>query len=753
MSQAEVPTQTVDLTNCDREPIHTPGAIQPHGALLALSEPALRIVWVSANVKEVLGVPAETLLGQTVTELLSPPEREALSTVLHSESLKHRNPLKLQLQSPAGPRPFDAVVHRHAGHLIVELEPATTQASLPFTTLYHQVREAMTALRLSQDLSGLCTNAAREVRRLTGFDRVLIYVFDPGWHGRVVTEEKRDGITSYLGLHFPASDIPAQARALYQNNPLRLIPTVAYRASPLLSLEHAARPLDLSLSTLRNVSPIHIEYLKNMGATASMSISLNREGTLWGLITCTHESGPRHLPYEVRVACELLGEITSSLLDAKEANEDRDEKIRLQGVQTALLKSMSTKKDFIRGLLDETPNLLDLTAAQGAAVYFNGRTYVIGQAPEQRDLESLIEWLIQRPGKEPVITDSLPSLYPPAAAFKDVACGLLACPLSRGQHNFVLWFRPEVTQAVNWGGNPHKPVVTDGPNVRLHPRTSFALWKETVHLRSLPWKPTQLEAAVTLMRAMVDIVLQKSEQLAKLNTELERSNIELDAFAYAASHDLKEPLRGIHNYTALAIRELGEAGLVGESRARLNTVIKLTDRMESLINSLLHYSHVGRTDLSMREVDLHEVVNRVQEMLKARFEETGTSLRIPHRLPVVRGDRVLLGEVFSNLITNALKYNDKAVRWVEVGIAEPEPDLPLTLYVRDNGIGIREKNLETVFKIFRRLHAREKYGGGTGTGLTITKRIIERHGGHIWVESTFGEGTTVYFTLADKERP
>jgi len=287
-------------------------------------------------------------------------------------------------------------------------------------------------------------------------------------------------------------------------------------------------------------------------------------------------------------------------------------------------------------------------------------------------------------------------------------------------------------------------VTSEGSALRLHPRKSFDLWKETVHLKSLPWKAAECEAASELTKAIVDIVLQKSEELAKLNTELERSNVELDAFAYAASHDLKEPLRGIHNYTSLVMRELGDEHLIGETRARMSTIVKLTEPMEDLINSLLHYSHVGRTDLSMRDVDLNLVVAHVQEMLSTRMEETGTTLRFTRKLPCVRGDDVLLGEVFSNLLTNALKYNDKPERWIEIGY---EPGPPLTLFVRDNGIGIRDRNVETVFKIFRRLHARDKFGGGTGTGLTIAKRIVERHGGRMWLESTFGQGTRVLFTL------
>jgi light-regulated signal transduction histidine kinase (bacteriophytochrome) len=241
--------------------------------------------------------------------------------------------------------------------------------------------------------------------------------------------------------------------------------------------------------------------------------------------------------------------------------------------------------------------------------------------------------------------------------------------------------------------------------------------------------------------------LQKADELAQLNIELERSNQELDAFAYIASHDLKEPLRGIHNYSNFLMEDYGEI-IDAPGKEKLLTLIRLTQRMEDLIDSLLHFSRLGRVDLSMQDNDLNEIVHRILDMLSGRIEETGVEIRIVQLLPVVYCDRIQIGEVFSNLIANSIKYNDKANKWIEIGYID-NPPLPPTFYVRDNGIGIREKHFETIFRIFKRLHSPSKYGGGTGAGLTIAKKIVERHGGKIWVESTYGEGTTFYFTLQD----
>jgi light-regulated signal transduction histidine kinase (bacteriophytochrome) len=254
-------------------------------------------------------------------------------------------------------------------------------------------------------------------------------------------------------------------------------------------------------------------------------------------------------------------------------------------------------------------------------------------------------------------------------------------------------------------------------------------------------------------------------RIVRLNAELERSNIELDSFAWAASHDLKEPLRGIYRYSTFLMEDyagkLDEAGM-----EKLQTLVRLAQRMETQVDSLLHFSRVGQTDLAMREIDLDEVVSKTLEIIAPRLQESGAEIRRPRRLPIVLADHARVGEIFHNLIVNAIKYNDKPLKWVEVGWENgvedketrrqgdrenshsllPAPHSPV-FYVRDNGIGIPERHYETVFGIFRRLHERNEFGGGAGAGLTIVKKIVERHNGRIWVESRMGAGTTIYFTL------
>jgi light-regulated signal transduction histidine kinase (bacteriophytochrome) len=307
-----------------------------------------------------------------------------------------------------------------------------------------------------------------------------------------------------------------------------------------------------------------------------------------------------------------------------------------------------------------------------------------------------------------------------------------------------------VIQTVNWGGNPHKPVevATDG-SLRMSPRKSFDLWQETVRGCALPWKSCEIAAVSELRSLIVGIVLRQADEIASMNFELQRSNEELDSFAYIASHDLKEPLRGIHNYANFLMEDYADV-LNDDGVAKLQTLVRLTQRMEDLINSLLHFSRLGRAELMRQTVNLHELVQQAIATLTIARPQSEVEFRLPQTLPSIECDRAQVNELFTNLISNAIKYNDKPQKWVEIGYIDQELPSPI-FYVRDNGIGISPQHIEKIFQIFRRLHGRDEFGGGTGAGLTIARKIVERHGGRIWLESTHGQGSTFYFTLSGEE--
>jgi two-component system, chemotaxis family, sensor kinase Cph1 len=765
LTDPELGSADLSLTNCDREPIHISSAVQAHGVLLTFTAADLIILQVSQNSTDLLQKAPADLLGKSLSILLTAAQIRAIQDCLNEE-FDRVNPLQLDIIVGNQIEEFAGIVHASDGVVVLELERPFIRAAtaeiapqtLSFFDFYKFVKSPIDRIQRTQNLAELSQQAVQIIRSTTGFDRVMLYRFDPDGSGHVIAEDKSADSESFLGLHYPATDIPKQAKELYRLNLLRIIPDALYEPALLEpSLNPlTGKPLDLSLSVLRSVSPLHNEYLVNMGVRASMSISLLRDRQLWGLIACHHRS-PKQLDYETRTICEFLGQVISFELGSKADAEDLDYKLQLQTVQARLVNIITNCKTLSDGL-DRSPiDLMDLVGAKGFVFVDHNHISAFGHTPPQADIPNLLTWINLQIGEDAIYsTTTLVTDYPDFIAHKDVASGLLALRISRAQSTYLLWFKPEVIQTIDWGGKPNQ-TANLANNLNLTPRKSFDLWKETVQFKSLPWKACEIDLALELRSRIIGLVLQKADELALLNTELERSNIELDSFAYVASHDLKEPLRGIHNYSTFLIEDYGDT-LGADGTEKLDTLIRLTQRMEDLINSLLHYSRCGRAELLFQPVDLGELIKNVIEVIKIS-RPAPVEFRISRPLPIVECDRTYITELFTNLISNAIEYNDRPQKWIEIGyisFAEADPNLAASLnlnstqvafFVRDNGIGIRAKHLETIFKIFKRLHPANKYGSGTGAGLTIAKKIVERHGGRIVVESTVGEGSTFYFTL------
>ncbi len=754
MSQSEDNTaQTASLTNHDRKPIHIPGSIQPHGVLLVLS-PQLDILQVSNNTLEYLGKTTQELLSQPLNILLG---QEQVAVIRHcwTKKIGSTTSYKVSITTLNTERYFDCIAHRTEDVVILELEPIDSKSELSFLSFHALVNEAIAQMQKTSNLTEFLHLVATEIREITAFDRVMVYQFDRNKAGSVVAEAKREDLPPYLGLHYPATDIPAQARDLYTRSLLRFIPNLTAQPAKLVPIENPIthQPLDLSLSVLRSVDSCCVEYHQNMGVAALLVISLIQEQQLWGLISCHHHT-PKHISYELRQICEFLGRIASSELTHKVNQLELDYKVKLKSLQSEFIESISQADNFIDALIKPELRLLDVVSASGAAVCLDNEITLVGATPDIEQVSALIEWADTQVKDNLFSTNSLPQLYPDGIAVKDTASGLLLLRISQVRRYYILWFRPEVIQTVNWAGNPNEFIHLADDTLTLNPRKSFAKWQETVRLTSLPWKPCELDSAIALRNAIVGIVLSKADELAKINLDLERSNRELASFAYAASHDLKEPLRGIYNYSTILLEDYGQI-LDDDGIDCLETVVTLSVRMETLINALLRLAQLGKAQLRKQAIDFNELLNQLIDVFRASRQDSQLlDIRIPRPLPTIQCDSVLVNEVFSNLIGNAFKYNDKAEQWVEIGYlvsneqqTKGQASLASVFYVRDNGIGIPAHHRETIFRLFKRLHSQEKYGGGVGAGLAIVKKIVELHNGRIWVESTVGIGSTFYFTL------
>lgn len=745
-TQARPMVQPTDLANCDREPIHIPGRIQPHGMLLALSGPALRISHISENCRLFLGKSASACLDQDLATALGEENAAAVKTRLASQSPGADGIYLLTLQLSDNDRRVHVVAHRHEGVTLLELEPAGAQDTLTFQGVHARIRAAIGELQRMASPQGVCEVVAEQVRQATGFDRVMIYRFDADWNGQVIAESRAPDIGSYAGHYFPASDIPRQARELYRLNRLRIIPDVHYAPAALVSSpQSAAKPLDLSFSILRSVSPIHLEYLRNMEVGASMSISIVKQEKLWGLIACHHRSA-LFVPYEVRTACDFLGQVAALQLGFTEYSAGQEYRLELNSRQAKLLAYMSARDDFTASLIEHESDLLGLVDAEGAALVAGDAVHCVGKTPPLSAFAGLMRWLAEKHPATVYHTDRLSVEYPPAEDFRENASGLLALslPRSRSASGYVLWFRPEAVRTITWAGDPTKPVTDATGSPALHPRRSFASWMQVVRLRSRPWRDEEIEAAAGLRESIIAIVLRKAEELAQLNADLERSNKELEAFSYSVSHDLRAPFRHIVGYSNLLQKHAGEK-LDATSRRYLSTIEESARYAGTLVDSLLAFSQMGRISLRRVPVDMNIMfISNRNEVASSEAAGRAIEWKIDP-MPTVSADPAMLRLAVRNLISNAVKYTrPREAARIHVGYRLENNEHLFS--IEDNGVGFDMAYVDKLFGVFQRLHRVEEFEG-TGIGLANVRRIIDRHGGRVWADAKLDVGATFFFTL------
>ena len=748
---AEYATGTAfDITECASEPIHLLGSVQSHGALLALAEPGLTVEVASANTAALLGVAPEALLGLPVADIFGAEQARQLGeAVSDDDSISAIVPVQLEERERG--YQLEVSVHRGDGLVICEFEPPADHP-FRFSSFYPGARRALLQLEGTRTVTALCQAAVRQVRAFTGYDRVVAYRFDGDGPGEVIAEDTAPGWEPWLGLWFPAIDVPPQARRLYLQNWIRVIADVDDHGAALVPplRPGTQRPLDLSGSALRTVSAYHLEYLRNIGVRGSMSVSLIKDGRLWGMIAC-HSGTPRRLTADQRAACEMFGIALSLRIDSMEdrqrvASEAEVRRVLQQMTEEA---GASAPERFGEHIVADSARLRDLVGADGVYVRFGTASHASGLVPDLPGLPALLARLPSVSVGQVWSTHRLGEELGELARLAGDCAGLLLVPLS-SSGDVLAWFRGEVSRTVRWAADPGRPVVTGSRGQRLTPRGSSSVWQETVRGQCLPWSGQEHGIAEETYRALFEVAARRAAALSAANAELARGDDELEAFAQAALHDLKEPLRGIADY----------ATLIGEDSAapndvtvkRLDTIRGLATRMDELLNSLLEYSRLGRADLRITPVPLDDVLDDIEEILGARLAEAGVQLRRPMRLGTVSSDRIRLQEVLVNLVSNAVNFAAAdAPRWVEVGCEDavpPEAERPVhAIYVRDNGIGIPAEQQQDIFRIFQRLHPSGARGGGAGAGLTISRRIVERHGGQVWVRSAPGQGTTFYFTL------
>ncbi|WP_164983907.1 SpoIIE family protein phosphatase [Cellulomonas endophytica] len=519
---SSAPADAIDraLLDCADEPIRVPGSVQPHGVLLAADPATGRVVVASRSVGAHLGRTPDEVLGRTLTEVLG----EGLPDLPPGDEPLDPQPVDVTVAGRAVP--FEALVHRSDGLLVVELEP---RGEVGGEAALRRVRPALRALQRAGTPDQVVRLLVQEVRRVTGFDRVMVYRFDERWNGEVVAEDAHERLEPFLGLHYPASDIPAQARALYTTQWLRSIPDATYTPSPLVPplVPATGAPLDLSGSALRSVSPVHLEYLANMGVRASMSVSIIVHGRLWGLVACHHYAGPHFPSPSQRAAAEFLGRTGSLLLQGKADEARYVDSMALAATSAELARALSASGRDPLAALTRDDVLLDLVeGSTGCAVRVNGQLRLLGDTPSASDVDALVDLLWQgRTGT--LVTSSLVADHPGSALadrLVPVASGVLGVrPTAASPRDVLLWFRPEVLKEVHWAGDPGSTgIVPTAGGLRLTPRASFAAWVEEVRGTSETWDPAQVHAVEALARDVDEALVRQRSEDERVAATLQR---------------------------------------------------------------------------------------------------------------------------------------------------------------------------------------------------------------------------------------
>ncbi|ESQ82433.1 hypothetical protein AEAC466_17585 [Asticcacaulis sp. AC466] len=739
------------LKECAREPIHIPGSIQPYGMLFVLEGDDHRVIQVSNNVQTWLPqTTVEDVLNRRLADIIGQEQAEQIHDVIVERSLMPIQSTIIKIDDLW----FDAVAHRAGDNIVVELEIVDDKKAMVRDFFYDELRDFAVGLRNATTLPDLYDFVTGKIRDITGFDRVKLYKFDENWNGEVVGEAKAEYMPSYRGLHFPSTDIPEQARKLYMTNYIRQIADVNYAPVPIIPATHpdTEQPLDMSLSVLRSVSPIHVQYLANMGVSASMSISVIQDGKLWGLVACHHNVG-YHVPYRVRMVSEIMGHIFSAQLSSMEGLRDRQEQEKRNLIVERLTAGLKTDFNLEELLKGRQTLALGALKASGMTVMTRKRLLLFGDTPSEDTIHQLADW-IQNQTNGIYSTQEADIVLADVPGLAHLKGGFLAAPISAAKKDYIIWFRGSEQQQVSWAGTPEKQSVKTKAGYRLMPRSSFELWKQTVQHRCRPWTREDVDTAQNIVQVVLE-----GERLSA-----EHANVAKTEFLANMSHELRTPMNAIIGIVSL----LDRGAPLDEKQKKLLSVLRLSsDSLLNLINDLLDVAKIESHELVLESqpVNLADIVSEVGSIMSVRAAEKNIMLNIkcgPRKDFDIYGDPMRLQQIVSNLVSNAVKFTDEGfVNIMVKSEAATEEVRRLTIDVVDSGIGMTANQVEKIFEKFTQADPSiSRRYGGTGLGLAITKQLVELMDGAVTVQSREGMGSRFSVTLqarsvetSDREDP
>lgn len=729
--------EALDL--CSQEPIHIPGFIQAHGFLIIIDKDGI-INYYSNNLCDARYQLPDDLPGRSILSLSHFFGKEKDSTFImdlirlswQGRQFKPINPYVVEI----GGSYYNMILSLSASgeNYILDFEP---EASDLYSDPQNMVGASLSQMLADKDLQTILENSVMQIKSIIGYDRIMIYKFHEDGHGEVIAEDKGNDLETWLGLHYPASDIPKQARDLYIINLTRLIADV--NETPVIISGNMNTSPDLTHSTLRAVSPVHIRYLKNMGVSSSFSVSIIVDNQLWGLIAC-HNYTPRFINYKQRETAKLIGQVLSSCIGLRNQEKIQKESMQLQTVLVEITRNLLNDSKTEAFIENSAQTILSAYDASGIAFLFEGKIYTYGNTPDDEYIPE-ISMLLEKNHQGLIASADCKQDFPSLNLCSSKYAGILACRLTMDLKDCLILFRKELSLTVKWAGDPTKLVNYDeNGQPFISPRNSFEQWSQEVKGRSKQWTDNEISTLLEIRDEINFAVGRKTAELRILNEKLRDAYAELDSFAHTISHDLKTPLTAIKAFAELIIRKTGEEDIKRMS----GKIVDHSNRLHQMITTVLEYSKAGQQHIDSHTIDMAMLTEEIRSQLLIKPLNENLQLDI-FTTPDLEGDPILIFQVFLNIIENAVKYSHK-VEFPKVSVKGYRKNDEVIYEISDNGIGMNSQQQSKIFGLFNRVGNIQEFEG-SGVGLAIVKKVMARHGADIQVHSTEGKGSTFVLTF------
>lgn len=726
----------MNFVDCHEEPIHIPGYIQSFGYLIGIDVESHSIAFFSQNISNIFNIEnVEFLFGRKITDFPESFKSIMDSDIYHSLHKFTRRENETYFDKIIiGVSEYHFSVFRSKNHIFLEFEGVLENPNKRISNKYDNFYIIDNAQEIWEQLLSTLS-------KIVNYDRMMVYKFMADGSGKVIAERRNKDIESYLGLHYPESDIPRQARELYMKKRKRIFSNVYSETVPLLSKTH--KTIDLTFTGSRGMSPIHGQYIKNSGASSSFSVSIIIDDKLWGLVTCQN-SEPKHIDLEDRVQAGIFTALASNAYSSFKSKKELEYRIGLNE------KSANLKADFLKhntlfdSLIENKEEIRELSEADGLVIVSDEDIVTDGVTPDRSVIGKIINWAHENTEECLYVNRSFLKEYGDELGLNDNAAGIIIYFIERSKNEMLIWFRKEFDEHINWAGNPEKQIGVFSQNGEekhiISPRTSFQTFTENIKGNSRRWSSRNLSA----IQSVRDVILETSHKqynaIKELNNQLRKVNEELDSFSYTISHDLGTPLTVMKLNAQMLLSNFEKTD---KNKNKLTSIIEEIDGMAEMMHDVLQLSRAKHSEIELEIVQPANTIKKISDNAKITFESLRSEIVIKD-CPEVLADKTMMHQVFLNIINNAVKYSSQHDQ-PRVEIEGFEEGENIIYRISDNGIGIPEEDKHKMFKIFNRMDNAKKFKGN-GVGLSIVHRIMNRIGGNVDYESN-KDGTSFILTF------